>query len=61
MAVSLFGKWQLPGHLNFDWLSACRPFTKYNGEKVYSKEQHMFFIQQDGRYLLRRIFALAAC
>ena len=61
MAVSLFSKCQLPGHLNFDWLSASRPFTKYNGEKIYSKDQHMFFNNQDGQYLSSHIFAVAAC
>ena len=58
MAVSLFGKWQLPGHVNFDWLSASRPFTKYNGEKIYLKDQHMFFNNQDGQHLSSHIFAV---
>ena len=58
MAVSLFGKWQLPGHVNFDWLSASRPFTKYNGEKIYLKDQHMFFNNQDLANICRVIFSL---
>ena len=42
MAVPLFGM-AIPGHLNFDkLLSASRAIPKYNGEKVYSTEHHIF-------------------
>ena len=61
MAVSLFGKWQLPGHLNFDWLCASRALPKYIGEEVDSKEHHMKFIHKDARFLSSDILALTAC